>query len=68
MTLKPNQICPYSSRCKYHGKVGSFCHGTNPSRKNSFDCAYVDDHGNFIEEGQNRSVHDITGKMEFIQD
>jgi len=70
MKLKPNQVCPYKDSCKYHAKMGgvNFCQGANPNRKNEFSCVYVNDSGQFIGEGTARSVHDVTGKMEFLQD
>lgn len=70
MILKPNQVCPFKDRCKYHGKSSSvlFCQGTNPNRKNEFSCSYVDDKGQFIGEGTARSIHDVTGKMEFLNE
>jgi len=68
MILESNQICPYSTNCKYHGTIAGFCQGTNPSRNNTFECNYVNNKGKIIDEGRLRSIHDITGKMEFISE
>jgi hypothetical protein len=68
MILKYNQVCPYFDNCIYHGKHGGFCQGTNPRRDSIFECDYVNEKGEFIKEGHIRSIHDITGKMEFIQE
>jgi len=70
MILKSNQVCPYKDNCKYHNKLHSesFCHGANPLRNNNFNCGFVDDDGKYVGEGTVRSVYDITGKMEFINE
>jgi len=70
MKLKPNQTCPYSSTCKYHNNYNilNMCQGTNALRDNEFICSYVNDNGQFIEEGQQRNSLDLTGKMKFISE
>lgn len=68
MILKPGQICPYSDSCKYNKRVDSFCQGGNPDRNNSFECNFVNDKGEDIKEGYIRVIHDVTGKMELIQE
>lgn len=68
MILKPNQVCPYRNSCKYNGKFGMICQGSNPDRKNEFKCDYVNDSGEFVGEGVVRNSNDLTGKMEFLQE
>jgi len=67
MTLKPNQTCLYSDKCKYHN-LSNICQGMNPSRKTVFQCEFIDDNGNSVSEGYVRSLYDITGKMELIKE
>lgn len=66
MTLKQNEICKFSTNCKYN--INNACQGCNKSRNTSFECKFIDGEGKQIEEGYARSVYDLTGKMEFIQE
>lgn len=68
MRLEPNQICPHSTNCKYNKTSGSFCMGTNPSRKTVFNCDFINNDGTFIKEGKTRVAQDVTGRMEFLND
>jgi len=70
MILKPNEVCKFYNNCKYNKNTSSvnFCHGTDKLRNTTFECRYVDENGKVIEEGHNRSVFDVTGNMQFIQE
>lgn len=65
ITLKPNQVCPYSNNCPNSTKQiqGLFCQGTNPDRITTFECNLVNN--GVCSEGF-RSTLDQTGKMKVI--
>lgn len=70
MILKPGETCTNSDNCPYNKTTASYCQGTNPARDCQFTCNYVDDKGNFSKTHNevSRNIHDITGKMEIIQE
>lgn len=70
MILKPNEVCKFYKNCKYNKNISSvnFCRGTDKLRNTTFECSYVDGEGKSIKEGHARSIYDVTGKMEFIQE
>ena len=68
LTLKPNQICPYSSTCPYNnGTTMNFCKGSDKDRTYTFNCSFVDEKGIF-NEGKFRSKLDETGNMKILME
>ncbi len=45
-----------------------FCQGANPERIVDFVCDYVDEDGNYIQEGSERNQYDQTGKMNILME
>lgn len=66
MILKPNEVCKFYKNCKYN--INNACQGCINLRNTRFECGFIDSEGKTIEEGYVRSIYDLTGKMEFIQD
>jgi len=68
LLLKPTQICPYRSTCKYaYDASGNFCQGT-VIRDIDFVCDYVNDRGEISNEGKARLSQDRTGRMKVIME
>lgn len=72
LNLKPGETCQFSSKCPYNGKEAiGFCQGSNPDRKGTFNCEFVDQLINMepvFREGKNRNQYDVTGKMKVIME
>ena len=45
-----------------------YCQGANPDRNLNFECDYVDEEGNYIQEGMERNQYDKTGKMNILME
>lgn len=67
VTLKPGEICPKASTCKYNKQPDNFCWGAQP-RDRYFKCDYIDDQGEMVKEDGHRSKWDLTGRMTIINE
>jgi len=64
--LRPKEVCNFSTKCPYNSM--GYCQGANPDRNLNFECDYVDEEGNYIQEGMERNQYDKTGKMNILME
>lgn len=57
MLLKSGEVCKFKNKCPHIG-VGLYsCFGLNENRVEEFNCALVDDNGNFSQTGHKRDTN-----------